>query len=281
MHESTASDIAWPSIQGLIRESVLGANSPALAGLIVSDHLDWGDRLDVYRNNTVITLSTVLGEIFPVTRQLVGDAFFDAVAAAFVLAHPPSSPVLIEYGLSFPAFLRRHPAIDRVPYLPDVARAEWLMHESFHSADEPVLPAAALQELAGADPAALRFTMHKAVRLLRSDWPVCDILEAHLRPNAGPVDPRSGGQAILVTRPDWDVLMLPVRVADWAFMSALEAGQSLASAAEAGFAADPDFDIAAGLGALVSRGALAGAETDTSEKNGGGHAAQNDERALP
>ena len=67
-------------------------------------------RFAVYRNNVASSLIKALEARFPVIERLVGDAFFKGVAHAFIRAHPPRSPVLMEYGDAFPAFLTAFPA---------------------------------------------------------------------------------------------------------------------------------------------------------------------------
>ena len=50
-------------------------------------------RLNVYRNNVFVSLMEALGEIFPVCKQVVGDAFFNAMARQYVDRHPPRSAI--------------------------------------------------------------------------------------------------------------------------------------------------------------------------------------------
>jgi hypothetical protein len=49
-------------------------------------------RFGVYRNSVAVSLAGVPADTFPVTRELVGDAFFEAMARCFVAAEPPRSP---------------------------------------------------------------------------------------------------------------------------------------------------------------------------------------------
>jgi len=54
----------------------------------------------------------------------VGEEFFGAMAAAFVLECPPRSPVLASYGDELPEFIAGFASARDLAYLPDVARLE-------------------------------------------------------------------------------------------------------------------------------------------------------------
>ena len=95
-------------------------------GLPVPEGLAPARRFSVYRNNLYARLSDALRSRYPVVERLVGRDFFYAAAAVFIGAHPPSSPVLIEYGEAFPAFLETFEPARELPYLADTARLEWL-----------------------------------------------------------------------------------------------------------------------------------------------------------
>src|SRR6476469_5733366 len=55
-------------------------------------------RFALYRGNVSAALVGALETRFPVSAQIVGDAFFRAMAAEFVITRPPISPVLLDYG---------------------------------------------------------------------------------------------------------------------------------------------------------------------------------------
>ncbi|HSQ08146.1 MAG TPA: DNA-binding domain-containing protein [Chromatiaceae bacterium] len=54
-------------------------------------------RFGVYRNSVAVSLAGVPADTFPVTRELVGDAFVEAMARCFVAAEPPRSPSKYRY----------------------------------------------------------------------------------------------------------------------------------------------------------------------------------------
>ena len=62
-------------------------------------------RFAVYRNNVVVALIKALESRFPVTRRIVGDGFFRAMAHAFIMVHKPRSPLIFEYGEELPELI--------------------------------------------------------------------------------------------------------------------------------------------------------------------------------
>ena len=78
--------------------ALLDPTLPAPAGLRAWNGVDPRSRLAVHRNNVVGGLVEVLAANFPVVQQLVGAAFFRAMAAAYVRQWPPRSCLLSHYG---------------------------------------------------------------------------------------------------------------------------------------------------------------------------------------
>ena len=70
-------------------------------------------RFAVYRNNIAASLIGALAARYPVTQRLVGEAFFRAMAGAFVAEAKPRSPVILHYGADFPDYIARFRARPR------------------------------------------------------------------------------------------------------------------------------------------------------------------------
>jgi hypothetical protein len=177
------------------------------------------DRFAVYRNNAVVGLTEALRDAYPVICRLVGDEFFRAMAGVFARAHPPTSPVMLEYGAGFAEFIAAFPPAESVPYLADVARLERAWVEAYHAPDAP-----ALQHLDAAVPVAL----HPAARLVRSPFPILAIWEANLGDKEPqPMTLADEGDNVLVTRPTAEVRADRVSDASADVIEALAAGRAL------------------------------------------------------
>ncbi len=227
---------------------------PVPEGLVDGAARGAGRRFDVYRNNVATSLAEAICVGFPVVTRLIGQQNMNVLAGAFLRAHPPDGPVLMHYGADFPQFLADAPQLTHLGYLPDVARLELAIRRSYHAADAPPIdpermgdipPEALLQ-------ASIRFA--PAVHLLRSDWPIHDIWQFNTNDNAA--KPQAGAQDVLITRPEFDplVLLLPNGGADW--IQSLMQGNNIAAALDAACAKTPEFDMASPLTLLVQGRAI-------------------------
>ena len=100
---------------------------------------------------------------------------------------------------------------------------------------------------------ASRMTLAPSLRLVRSDWPVHAIWAFNMED--GP-KPTHDAQSVLVTRPEFDPIPVPINAADAAFVAALLAGDSFEAAHSAGTQINPEFDLSAVLGALIAGQAI-------------------------
>lgn len=219
-------------------------------------------RFAVYRNNVTVSLMEALGARYPAVKAIVGDDFFAATARLYVAAHPPRSPLMMEYGAEFSAFLAGFEPARSLPYLPDVARLEAARSRAYHAADAAPLDPASLAALAPEEVAGLRFTAHPAAVLIASPHPVVTIWAM----NAGEIEPAPiedwTGEDALVTRPHLTVEVHRLPAGASAFAAALLAGQTLAHAAARATEAADAFDLSTTLALILASGALTGAHHD-------------------
>jgi hypothetical protein len=213
-------------------------------------------RFSVHRNNVVGSLVDAVADIFPVVQALVGTEFFRAMAAVFVRARPPRSPLMHQYGGEFPAFIEGFAPARSLPYLADVARLEFARVQACHAADAQPLTTEDAGKLlaAGVDLAALRPVLHPALRWLRSAHPVVSLWAAHQGEGALE-DIALQAECALVVRPAFDVLVVPCDAGTVAFVERAHAGGDLADCTAAG-AACAGFFLSATLGLLIAQGAL-------------------------
>ena len=216
-------------------------------------------RFGVYRNNVRAGILGVLEARFPAVKRLVGDEFFLAMADAYARREPPASPILMLYGVGFPAFITGfEPAAD-VPYLADVALLEWLQHEAANAADAASIGAAELAAVPPEQVAQLKLRLHPSLRLFASAHPALTIWELNSAP--GEVAPRKlepGPEHALLLRPALSVEIRRVPAPFHAFAAALQAREPLAGAYEAAMSHADHFDLQQALAGLITMGAVAG-----------------------
>ncbi|MEM1077534.1 MAG: putative DNA-binding domain-containing protein [Pseudomonadota bacterium] len=227
--------------QTAFTSALLTPDAPVPPGVVDPTGRISQKRFNVYRNNVASSLTEALVTGFPVIHKLVGDAFFRAMAGVFLRAHPPQSPVLSGYGEALPAFLESFPPVAHLPYLADVARLELALRSSYHAADHTAL---APETFASIPPEALmetRFPVAPALILLRATHAAYDIWRANMVADAP--KPGSKAQDIAVTRPGFDPAPHLLPAGAFAFLSALQAGETFGAALAAAQAEAPDFDL--------------------------------------
>jgi len=236
------------------------ADAPGLITHIADGAFPAERHLQIYRNNVFAGLTDGLVAVFPVAEKLVGEGFFRFAADAYIRRNPPLSGNLHDFGGSFPEFLARFEPAENLPYLPDVARLEWLWHEAFHAAEAPPLRIEDLAQVAPDDYERLRFALHPSARLLDSPWPILRIWQANQDGHASEahVDLAEGGVRLLIHRRDLEVLIEPLAAGDHALLAGFRDGQTLGEASDTALACDPHYDLAARLGHHVSSAALSG-----------------------
>ena len=131
--------LALPELQRAFAAAILADETATLSPLVRADGIAPERRIQVYRNNSLITLAEALKATFPVVCRLVDERFFDYAARAFIRAHPPRQPRLADYGEEFADFLAGFEPARSLPYLPDVARLEWAINLAYHAADREAL----------------------------------------------------------------------------------------------------------------------------------------------
>ena len=242
---------------------LLDPELPAPAGLTTWNGSDPQARFAVYRNNVVSSLIDALADTFPVTRELVGEEFFRAMAGIFVRQQPPRSQVLAVYGEALPQFIEQFPPAASVPYLADVARLEWLRVRAFHAADAEDFASESLGHQLGQveDLSTVYLTLNPSLELLGSPYAVASLWAAHQGiTDIAKVDPYQP-EYTLVMRVGLDVQVRRVDVAAFDFLVRLDQGESLGSASDQTQSAQPEFELVSALGFLVQLGGISGIRT--------------------
>lgn len=214
-------------------------------------------RFAIHRNNVVSSLIDALADVFPVTRTLVGEDFFRAMAAVFVRCLPPRSKVLADYGAGFADFIAAFEPAREVCYLADVARIERARVDAFHAADADSLDLAGgtvvLARMGGADD--LRFEFHPSFFIVESPYAVASIWAAHQGlAELADIDVQAA-ETVLIVRKGMEVLNVRIEPSAGRLVGELQRG----AAWEAALLEQPGDDGANGaatLSMLLGHGAV-------------------------
>lgn len=224
-------------------------------------------RFSVYRNNVYVSLVEALRAQFPVIERLVSYDFFRSMARIYVEQNLPRSPLLFQYGRSFPDFLETFEKVEDLAYLADVARIEFARTQSYHAADASSLSAQELAKIPAERFGGAILELHPSLRLIGSIYPIFSIWRANAGGGtaivAGEEDIPSinldqGGEDVMVLRPELQVEISFLPNGGFHFLSALKNGETIAAAAETIFEGCEAFDLGALLQDLILTGAFTG-----------------------
>jgi len=246
-----------PSSHAAFAAALLDPSAPVPAGWVAWNGSDPVKRFAVYRNNVMHSLVAVLGDTFPVVRELVGTDFFGAMAQRYIACHPPSSPLMHRYGETFPAWLEGFEPAAALAYLPGVARLELARLRAFHAADACAVDGQRLAQLLHEPERLLATAVKLAPSLTTLSFPhaVISLWSAH-QLDAADRDAKLASidlgrhESALVFRSGDDAIVLAVDPDDVCLAAALAEGTALGSA----LAAHPSVDLGRLLGLLLRHG---------------------------
>jgi hypothetical protein len=134
--------------------------------------------LQAYQANGHSLAERSLRAAFPVIDMMIGGNSFNALARDLWHQHPPDRGDLALWGEALPAFISTNTQLADVPYLADVARAEWALHRAAFAADAQPDPAS-FARLTVEDPETLTLNLAPGTCTVASPFPVASLVLAH------------------------------------------------------------------------------------------------------
>lgn len=254
---------ALRDLQQAFAASMQSERADAICATILEDGFTAGERLRIYRNTFVSTITAALRTTYPVVDRLVGSEFFDGAAAAFIRAHPPGSAYLNEYGSELALFLQAFSPARELAYLADVARFEWALSVAANAPDVDVLEPGALAAIDPEQHAWLCFEPHPSLSLLALRYPADQIADAVLSGDddaMAQVDIDSGPVHLLIHRGAHGIETQRLRPQEHRLMTRLCRGEALGNLLES-------IDIAQVLAEQLVKGRLAACRVELGDSN--------------
>ncbi len=213
-------------------------------------------RLAIYQHNMRSTLTNTLAALYPVVSNIVGTAFFNEMAAQYIVSTPSQSGNLHDYGRTFAEFISAYTPASELPYLGDVAKLEWRWHVAFHAADAAPLDITRLQAIPAELFGALKFKCAPAASLITSIYPLLQIWlfnqpDYDAKADNWQIDWDIDEAYFVVSRQSNAVEIRNLSHAAYTFLSALRAKSSLANALDAALRQDDQFDLQQTLGHFI------------------------------
>jgi hypothetical protein len=236
---------------------------PAPVALNPQHGVAGAERLAVYADGYLARTDDALAEVYEAVHHVLGRDLFARMAHDYVRAYPSREPNLTFVGRHLPAWLPARPIVAQLPFLPDLARLEWLVCTAFHAADAPPLRVEALAGLPLEDWARARLAFHPSVGQVDSAWPILDIWQARTQPREEIDIPLEGRpQRVVVFRHGVDVRGETLAEAPFKLLTALRGGATLdhACAEWSGWPGAGTSDPGAWLGRWAQTGLLVGCD---------------------
>lgn len=257
--------------QALLQALFGRADETLVQGFWHSDQPQTQRGLQAYRANGHALAERSLHAAYPVMEQMLGRDNFAALSRDFWHRHPPTRGDLAHWGDALPAFLASSETLTDTPYLADVARVEWALHQAASAADAVVDPSS-FARLSEQDATGLALTLSPGTALVSSRYPVASLVLSHRHAQlslkqAAERLRNAVAETVLVWRQGLRPRMAQVTSVEAALLRALLQGQDLPTALDAGLAAETGetlvFDFSLWLTSAVSAGLVTGVQSAT------------------
>lgn len=210
--------------QVLTQDGEVPANGPA-------QEITWRG-LAAYRSHATALATRVLGQAYPVATQMLGDANLAGLARSLWRAHPPSQGDMGKWGGALADHIESIAELSRAePYLADLARLEWALHE-MHAFEDMESSPASFDRLAEMDPGDLLLQLAPGTGSLASRWPIVTLYQAHQsEPPALSIAARAldagAAETAVYWRQGWRPRVRQALLGEESFLRCLLAGASL------------------------------------------------------
>lgn len=199
--------------------------------------------IDAYQIAYVVRLTGALRDNFAVLARAMGDAAFDALAAAYIATHPSRQPSIRWFGHRLAEFMAAQCDADSSlvphPALVDFARMDWALRDAFDSADATPIGREVLAGIAPQDFAGLRFVPLPSMKLVLLDWAIESAwaalrasLDDDSRPEPELPAPEHAPHTLLVWRSALTTLWRSLDAAEAEALHGIAAGEDFATLCE-------------------------------------------------
>jgi hypothetical protein len=191
-------------------------------------------RFDVYRNAYRSRLRGALRENFEVLPLVMGDEDFDALANAYIDAHPSTHYSLRWFGHVLSAFMAQHDDLVPHPAMVDLARMEWALRTAFDADSVDAIAPDALSGVRADDWPGLRLGLHPSVQLLAMQWAIGPVWHAlKISEQEGVPPPDAMDHHLLVWRRGLRTQWKSLKSAETMFVQCLQADNTFGEICEA------------------------------------------------
>lgn len=189
------------------------------------------ERLAIYKNNTLHSLSESVVDLYPSIEHAVGRDFLIATAKEYLKVSPPHSAALLNFALDFPDFLATFEHTKNYAYFPDLARIDMLRHQAYHAADEIPLTVDHIQQIPLEELAQSQIQLPKSCYLLTSKFKAYSLWES-IRAQSDNEIHIDGTESTLIYRENLHVKTTQISQEAYYFLNKIKDGHTLGESLE-------------------------------------------------
>ncbi|WP_319553370.1 DNA-binding domain-containing protein [uncultured Vibrio sp.] len=205
---------------------------------ITADQFSADERIQIYRNNFVISLSEVLSTTYPILEALLGKECFAQMARQHVLHHPLQEGQVAHYGEGFYNTIKLFENVtSQVPYSMEVARFEWEMDLARQAqrerlANAELIPLTQLDQVKPDQQPRLIFHLPNGVRSFESRYAVFDLFTAIQSQHFEQIDITVSQCGVISLKKSGDALCYALEIEAYQLLRCLESKLSLGDIAQ-------------------------------------------------
>ncbi|EHK0035463.1 putative DNA-binding domain-containing protein [Vibrio parahaemolyticus] len=205
---------------------------------IASDQFTADERMQIYRNNFIISLSEVLSATYPMVEALLGETCFAQIARQHVLTHPLQEGSVIHYGKDFHLTVMLFGQVmAQAPYSPEVALFEWnidLARQARyeHQADTAVQPLTELPHVPESQHSHLVFHLRPGCKCFDAHYAVFDLFAAVRTQQFDQLNINQLQQGVIRIEPDGEAQCFALDAEAYQLLASLEQKQCLSDIPE-------------------------------------------------
>jgi|GEM_PF-849983 len=197
---------------------------------ICSDTFSADERMQIYRNNFIISLSEILQATYPMLHALWGEECFEQIARQHVLNYPLKTGDVSHYGEHFEQTIKHFSAVvEAAPYSLEVARYEWhidlaqQLSNQISLADD-LLPLAHLSRIPIEQQPQIQLHLKPGVIAFQSSYAVFSLQQAINTNNFDSLDLEQAEQGIIASSLESGVWTLSLQSEPYQLLSFLQSG---------------------------------------------------------
>ena len=200
--------------------------------LSMDEKLTQVERLNIYRSTMRTAHTDALSNTYTCCEKILGEKYFKQIANNFFVKYPATNQNLNLYGQSFPAFLQdwvaTHDELSDYQYLPDLAKLEQALEQSYFAKDDPRFNFASLQTLSEDKYLDSHFELSPSLAILSSNYPIYEIWLANSKTNAShEIQAIPESQYLCITREDYKPVIHKIDHLRWWILNKITNNLSL------------------------------------------------------